>query len=160
MHVWASNHWLESDRFTATKSGQTSFSFFFLSSLKLCCVCSASHPLQVTTKVRTDGELGFLVLYTSFWSVLNRWMKHHINGAQALGLWTVFLILLGCQTSSMWRDNPTKPNAEIPLLLSFDTSLWQLLQHCRCVRTALTALLSLGPALPVWAAIVISIEGI
>jgi hypothetical protein len=76
-----------------TGSRQTS-SFFFLSCVKLCCVCCCPS-LSNEDRDGLRGGLGFLMLYTSLdvFSAVGSSTK--INSAQAMGLWAIFMSLMG-----------------------------------------------------------------
>ena len=76
-------------------------------SVSSCVVCVLLLSQVIPSTDKRGVRVSF-VPFSSFRRVLNRWMKHHIYGAQALGLWAIFMSLTGSKSSSMWRDSPTK----------------------------------------------------
>ena len=102
-HVWASNHWLEDDRFRTIKSGPIFPSSFSL--LTLCCPCVllSLSLLKAAAALFREWRLGF-------------WLYDFQEAILALDLdtkstvhkhWVCGLFLLGSISSSMWRDIPT-----------------------------------------------------
>ena len=103
-NAWASNHWLEADRFRGTKSGQISS---FLSSPKLCCVCSAP-PLTSDVQNWDAEELGFFLCFILPFEVTSTVGSSTKSMVTSIGLVGYFDdYYAGLQIISMWRDSPT-----------------------------------------------------
>ena len=97
LHVWASNHWLEADRFTATKSGQICFSFFSL--VVLCVFCSSTHSKWRPAPGKDEGRV-FLLATSSQGAISTINSNTTSMVHKHLGLWAVFMFLLGSKSSS------------------------------------------------------------
>ena len=107
-HVWASNHWFEADRFTATKcDGSSTHSKWFaspsssslLSSYVVCVFCSSTHSKWRPAPGKDEGRDSLLAtnsqraISTIDSNTTSMVHKH-------LSLWAVFMSLMGSKSFS------------------------------------------------------------